>query len=168
MSSSKRWDSPLLGELVQVTNGAIGVGSKFMLLANIAVAQKIALGLPDQALLRRHEGPLERRLEVFQKRAQVLGFDIDTSSAGALMRSLNLETDKDAHVLRLLVIKAMVRAKYFCSGMLDISKYQHYALNVPMVSAQHGSRFLWYWYNVIDASSSSTPTSRRRSGVMPM
>lgn len=26
----------------------------------------------------------------------------------------------------------MNRAKYFCSGMLDISKYHHYALNLPL------------------------------------
>ena len=26
----------------------------------------------------------------------------------------------------------MYRAKYFCAGMLDIAKYHHYALNVPL------------------------------------
>lgn len=36
-----------------------------MLLANMAVAGKIAAGLPDQALLRRHEPPVERRLVRF-------------------------------------------------------------------------------------------------------
>lgn len=35
---------------------------EFMLLANISVAGKIAAGLPDQALLRRHEPPIDRRL----------------------------------------------------------------------------------------------------------
>jgi protein SSD1 len=71
---------------------------------------------------------------VFGKRAKALGFEIDTSSAGTLMRSFEIAAEKEIHVLQLLGIKAMVRAKYFCSGMLDISKYQHYALNVPMVS----------------------------------
>lgn len=33
-----------------------------MLLANISVAGKIAGGLPEQALLRRHEAPIDRRL----------------------------------------------------------------------------------------------------------
>lgn len=33
-----------------------------MLMANIAVAGKIAAGLPDQALLRRHEPPVEKRI----------------------------------------------------------------------------------------------------------
>jgi protein SSD1 len=33
-----------------------------MLLANIAVAQQIAVALPEQALLRRHDTPIDRRL----------------------------------------------------------------------------------------------------------
>lgn len=33
-----------------------------MLATNIAVAQHIAVHLPEQALLRRHDHPLERRL----------------------------------------------------------------------------------------------------------
>jgi exoribonuclease R len=35
---------------------------QFMLLTNQAVAQHIAFSLPEQALLRRHEDPIERRL----------------------------------------------------------------------------------------------------------
>jgi protein SSD1 len=33
-----------------------------MLLANIAVAQQIAVTLSEQALLRRHDAPIDRRL----------------------------------------------------------------------------------------------------------
>ena len=35
-------------------------------------------------------------------------------------------------LIELLSHKAIQRAKYFCSGMLDIAKYGHYALNVPL------------------------------------
>ena len=35
---------------------------QFMLLSNISIAQHIAVHLPEQALLRRHDIPLERRL----------------------------------------------------------------------------------------------------------
>lgn len=35
---------------------------QFMLLTNIAVAQHVAVHLPEQALLRRHDTPIERRL----------------------------------------------------------------------------------------------------------
>lgn len=36
-----------------------------MLLTNISVAQHIAVHLPEQALLRRHDTPIERRLVSF-------------------------------------------------------------------------------------------------------
>jgi len=58
---------------------------------------------------------------------------MDISSAGALQRSFDAITNKDARrQLEGLAVKAMHRAKYFCAGMLDIAKYQHYALNAPL------------------------------------
>ena len=106
---------------------------EFMLLSNTAVAQHIAVNLPEQALLRRHDTPLERRLNSFVERATRLGYEMDVSSAGALMKSFNAITNPTARrLLELLSFKATQRAKYFCAGMLDIAKYQHYSLNVPL------------------------------------
>jgi len=106
---------------------------EFMLLANVAVAQHIAVHLPEQALLRRHDVPLERRIKTFAERAQRLGYKIDASSSGAIMRSLEAVTDPTARrVLEMLSRKATQRAKYFCAGMLDIAKYGHYAMNIPL------------------------------------
>ncbi|KAG2013594.1 SSD1 protein [Coprinopsis cinerea AmutBmut pab1-1] len=106
---------------------------EFMLLANIAVAQQIAVHLPEQALLRRHDSPIERRMNTFLRRAERLGYKMDISSAGALMKSFNAITDPTARkLLELVSFKATHRAKYFCAGMLDIAKYGHYALNVPL------------------------------------
>jgi protein SSD1 len=49
------------------------------------------------------------------------------------MRSINaIEHPTAFSVLQLLSYKATHRAKYFCAGMLDIAKYSHYALNVPL------------------------------------
>lgn len=104
-----------------------------MLLANIAVAQQIAVHLPEQALLRRHDTPIDRRLATFSERAERLGYNMDTSSSGALMRSFDAIQDPTARkLLELLSFKATQRAKYFCAGMLDIAKYGHYALNTPL------------------------------------
>lgn len=106
---------------------------EFMLTANQAVAQKIASALPEQALLRRHEMPIARRLEGFTKRAGKLGYDFDITSAGSLMKSFKALSKEDPElVLRLLATKAMLRAQYICSGMFDIAKYHHYALNIPI------------------------------------
>ncbi|CAE6457234.1 unnamed protein product [Rhizoctonia solani] len=107
--------------------------AEFMILANTAVAQQIAVHLPEQALLRRHEEPIERRLAGFKERAARLGYEVDTSSAGALQRSFNAVQDPTARrLLEILCSKAMHRAKYFCTGMLDIAKYSHYALAEPL------------------------------------
>lgn len=106
---------------------------ELMLMTNIAVAQHIAVYLPEQALLRRHDTPLDRRIKNFVERAQRLGYNMDTSSAGALMRSFdNIADPTFRTILELLSFKATQRAKYFCAGMLDIAKYSHHALNVPL------------------------------------
>lgn len=106
---------------------------EFMLLANTSVAQHIAVHLPEQALLRRHDAPLERRLNAFLERAARLGYKMDVSSSKALMASFNAVTDPTARaILQLVSFKATQRAKYFCAGMLDIAKYGHYALNIPL------------------------------------
>lgn len=62
-----------------------------------------------------------------------LGLDLDGSSAGTLMSSIqNVEDPASRLTLQHLSTKSMQRAKYFCTGTMDISQYQHYALNVPL------------------------------------
>lgn len=79
-----------------------------MLLTNLAVSQVIANGLPEQSLLRRHEQPLERRLEGFVRRAKKLGFDMDGSSSGALQKSFDKVEDPNAMLcLEMLKRKSM-------------------------------------------------------------
>ena len=49
------------------------------------------------------------------------------------MRSFNaIDKPNARRLLELLSFKATQRAKYFCAGMLDIAKYNHYALNTPL------------------------------------
>ncbi|KAF9138554.1 hypothetical protein BGX30_009036 [Mortierella sp. GBA39] len=106
---------------------------EFMLLANMSVAKQIAEFFPEQALLRRHEDPLEKRLTDFISHMKKIGLDLDASSSGALQQSLDAIEDPDVRkVVRLLVIKPMQRAKYICAGMLTPDKYHHYALNAPL------------------------------------
>lgn len=106
---------------------------ELMLAANVAVAQHIGVNLSEQALLRRHDMPIERRLVAFAERAERLGFKMDVSSAGAMMKCFEAVEDPIVRrILQLLSFKATHRAKYFCAGMLDIAKYNHYALNAPL------------------------------------
>jgi len=64
-----------------------------------------------------------------------MGYEIDVTSAGSIQKSLETINDPEARfLLELLARKANRSAKYYCSGMLDIAKYSHYALNVPLYS----------------------------------
>ncbi|KAI8391377.1 uncharacterized protein BYT42DRAFT_489086 [Radiomyces spectabilis] len=105
---------------------------EFMLCANKSVAETIVRHYPDEALLRRHAPPIERRLNEFIDLAKELGYDFDGSSAGSLQEAFNGITDEHVkQVLLVLGIRPMQRAKYFCAGALDVAKYKHYALNEP-------------------------------------
>ena len=67
------------------------------------------------------------------ERAEGLGYQMDVSSSAALMKSFGAVEDPVIRtILELLSHKATLKAKYFCAGMLDIAKYQHYALSVPL------------------------------------
>lgn len=62
-----------------------------------------------------------------------LGLEFDGQSAGSLQSSFDKIQNPDVKdVLLILAIRCMQRAKYFCSGVADISKYGHYALNEPL------------------------------------
>ncbi|KAI9594485.1 hypothetical protein BDF19DRAFT_466354 [Syncephalis fuscata] len=106
---------------------------EFMLLANMSVAKRIAITFPEQALLRRHAPPIARRMESFVELSEQLGYKMDGTSSSTLQNSLaSIDSPEVAHVLRCLCVKSMRRAKYFSTGCLDISQYQHYALNAPI------------------------------------
>ncbi|CAK9781321.1 RNB-domain-containing protein [Cutaneotrichosporon oleaginosum] len=118
---------------VQEKNDANMLLEEFTVLTNTSIAAVIANGLSEQALLRRQEAPNDRRLAAFVERAKGLGFDLDPTNAGTLQKSFNKITDKEAvFCLSLLEKKTMQPARYFCTGMLDIAKYSHWALNAPL------------------------------------
>ncbi|CAO3653271.1 unnamed protein product [Cunninghamella echinulata] len=107
---------------------------EFMLRANISVAEKICDHYPNEALLRRHEYPIPRRLVEFIETVEEMGYKIDGRSSETLQASFNaIESEDVKTVLLILAIKPMRRAKYFCAGSFeDSDKYLHFALNIPM------------------------------------
>ncbi|KXJ92701.1 hypothetical protein Micbo1qcDRAFT_145766 [Microdochium bolleyi] len=101
--------------------------------ANVAVAQKLAAGLPEKALLRRQAAPNARRLQTFVDRMRALGYDMDTTSSGTLQNSLFKVEDPDFRKgMETLLIKSMNRAKYFIGGKTNKQIWPHYALNAPL------------------------------------
>jgi len=101
--------------------------------ANAYVAQKIANGLPDRALLRRQGPPNPRRLQTFTDRMTKIGYDIDTSTSGSLQNSLFKVDDTSIRKgMETLLVKTMHRAKYYIAGKTPQHLHPHYALNVPL------------------------------------
>jgi protein SSD1 len=101
--------------------------------ANAYVAQRLAEGLPEKALLRRQSAPNPRRLQTFVERMTALGYDIDSSGSGALQNSLFKVDDPDLRKgMETLLVKSMQRAKYFIAGKTGKHLWPHYSLNLPL------------------------------------
>ncbi|KAI1391371.1 RNB-domain-containing protein [Hypoxylon trugodes] len=100
---------------------------------NASVAQKLAQGLPEKALLRRESPPNARRLQTFAERMRALGYDIDTTSSGTVQNSLFKVDDTDIRKgMETLLVKTMQHAKYYITGKTNKQLWPHFALNLPL------------------------------------
>ena len=99
--------------------------------ANAFVAQKLVEGMPEKALVRRHQPPTFRRLQTITERMTAIGYDIDTDSSAALQSSLfNLEDDDVRRGMETLLVKSMRRAQYCVNGKQE--DVTHWGLNLPL------------------------------------
>ncbi len=115
------------------TTTAMELVEELMHKANSYVALRLSLGLPEKALLRRQAAPNPRRLQTFVERMTALGYDMDSSSSGALQNSLFRVEDSDMRKgMETLLLKSMQRAKYFIAGKTAKHLWPHYALNLPL------------------------------------
>ncbi|KAI9091261.1 hypothetical protein DFS34DRAFT_653633 [Phlyctochytrium arcticum] len=106
---------------------------EFMLLANMAVAQKLVSVMPHASLLRNHPPPLKKAIEEFVVFAGKIGYTLDATSSGSLQKSFDaIKNPLHREVLRQLCIRPMQRAMYFCTGSTSMDNWRHYALAVPV------------------------------------
>ncbi|XP_077301036.1 exosome complex exonuclease RRP44-like protein Dis3 [Arctopsyche grandis] len=109
---------------------------EFMLLANISVAQKIDVEFPECAMLRRHPEPPQANFTPLIKAGQNRGYEIITTTGGALAKSLNDAVMDDNPffntMLRILATRCMMQAVYFASGTLQKNDFFHYGLACPI------------------------------------
>lgn len=126
-------DEPVTVSIRQ-KNSAAATVKEFLFLANKSVAQKISSHLPNHALLRRHAPPSERKIkELCEYAARHLGVQLDSTNAGTLEASIqSIQDAKLRKMVSVIVLKTLQAPKYFCSGSVDIAKYSHFALNVPL------------------------------------
>eukprot|EP00873_Tetraselmis_striata_P021093 jgi/Tetstr1/441357/TSEL_029608.t1 len=105
---------------------------EMMLLANVAVAEKIVQCFPSLAVLRRHATPAPRQFEPLLRAAAAAGIAIDTSSSKALADSLDRAVRaNDGYfnkLIRIMTTRCMTQALYFCSGDLAAPEFHHYGL----------------------------------------
>ncbi|KAI7887622.1 uncharacterized protein EV154DRAFT_573678 [Mucor mucedo] len=115
-------------------NAAAMMVKEFLFLANKSVAQKISSQFPNHALLRRQSPPSERKIkELCAYASRHLGVQLDSTNAGTLEASIrSIGDSKLRKLVSVIVLKTLQAPKYFCSGSVDIVKYQHYSLNIPL------------------------------------
>jgi exosome complex exonuclease DIS3/RRP44 len=105
---------------------------EFMLLANIAVAEKTLAHFPGKAILRRHSTPKPLMIKEFSSLLTHLGYNLDYSSSRALAASLDEIDRKDDpffnKLVRILTTRCMNEAVYICTADFDYPEYFHYGL----------------------------------------
>lgn len=115
------------------STSAMELVEELMHKANTYVAHQLADSLPEKALLRRQSAPNPRRLQTFVDRMNALGFEIDSSSSGALQNSLFKVDDAEVRKgMETVLLKSMQHAKYYIAGKTAKQLWPHYALNVPL------------------------------------
>ena len=84
---------------------------EFMLLANVAVAERLADFYPTFAILRRHPKPKDKPLRDLVEQLAKFGFEVSTESSKKLADSLDLADRKDDpffnKIVRILATRCM-------------------------------------------------------------
>ncbi|KAI8071266.1 exosome complex exonuclease RRP44 [Gongronella butleri] len=109
---------------------------EFMLLANIAVAEKIYKHFKNSAMLRRHPSPPASNFEQLRAVLQEYNLDLDVQSSKTLAASLDTAVvDGDPYfntLVRIMTTRCMMQAQYFCSGTESEAEFRHYGLASPI------------------------------------
>ncbi|CAI5759697.1 unnamed protein product [Candida verbasci] len=112
---------------------AFDVISEIIHKVNHAIAVKIHSKLGDQAFLRRHPLPTLQKMETFVKKANNLGFKVDTTTSATLQNSiLSIDDPVKRQCVETLLFKCMSRSKYYVAGKQDSDTYFHYYFNLPL------------------------------------
>jgi exosome complex exonuclease DIS3/RRP44 len=105
---------------------------EFMLLANVAVAERLAQYYPSFAVLRRHPLPKEKELKDLVEQLSKFGFEVSTESSKKLADSLDkADRPNDPFfnkLVRMLATRCMNQAVYFAMSTVDKADMGHYGL----------------------------------------
>ncbi len=110
---------------------------EFMLLANCAVAARVAEAFPRCALLRRHPAPPRAAFDSLLAAARAVGVELRFGSGKELAESLDAASVPGRpafqKLLRILTTRCMMQAVYFPSGAVGgPEEFFHYGLAAPI------------------------------------
>ena len=106
---------------------------EFMLLANIAVAEKISFHFPTFAIMRRHPRPKDKEIGELSEILSKCGYEFTVETSKAFADSLD-KADRgpnDPHfnkLIRIMATRCMNQAVYFPLGECDLTEAFHYGL----------------------------------------
>jgi len=107
-----------------------------MLLANIAVATRIAKSFPAFSLLRKHPPPNDKKIDELNMLLETKQIKLNIETSKQLSESLEntkIESDPSFNeIIRILTTRCMNQAIYISSGTLSYNKYYHYGLSTPI------------------------------------
>ena len=105
---------------------------EFMLLGNVAVAERLAAFYPTFAILRRHPKPKEKPLRELVDQLAKYGFEVSTETSKKLADSLDTAHRKGDpffnKIIRILATRCMNQAVYFCMSTVDLAEIGHFGL----------------------------------------
>jgi protein SSD1 len=68
-----------------------------------------------------------------QQYVKKLGYPVDITSAEGLQKSVDAIQDEQLRkTITIIILKTLQPPKYFCTGTMDILKYSHFSLNIPL------------------------------------
>lgn len=112
---------------------------EFMLLANRLAAEYTLEKYPSISILRRHPKPTEEQFSVLKKQIKdIFHFDLDTATNKTLSASIHTAIKegtldmKQISIVRQMLTRCMMLAKYFVSSEYTVDEFYHYGLALPI------------------------------------
>jgi exosome complex exonuclease DIS3/RRP44 len=109
---------------------------EFMLLANIAVAEKISMHYPTFAILRRHPKPKEKEIKDLSEQLSKFGFEVSVETSKKFADCLDKATRPNDpffnKLIRIMATRCMNQAIYFPLGEVELIEAFHYGLAVKL------------------------------------
>ncbi|AET38685.1 mRNA-binding translational repressor SSD1 Ecym_3186 [Eremothecium cymbalariae DBVPG len=100
---------------------------------NSTVAERTYIKLGASAFLRRQPSPISTKLQLFKKKVQKFGCNVDVTTPESLLGSILSIKDYSTRLgIELLLFKTLNRARYFVAGKVEPDQYGHFSLNMHL------------------------------------